>query len=68
MLNNHRPNKDEPSAPFVGQSSFFPRKGDMVLFPSWLVHRVESQGGTDQRIAWSFNLAGGVEAWGRTVY
>ena len=66
-MTSHNPHMEQPLAPFSRQHHFFPKAGDMVLFPSWLVHRVEPQGGETARVAWSFNLAGGVEAWARTA-
>ena len=40
--------------------------GDMVLFPSWLVHKVLPNPKGVQRVAWVFNLAGTAESWLRT--
>jgi hypothetical protein len=53
---------------FIHEYQLFPQAGDMVLFPSWLLHRVDEQGpGSTERIAWSFNVGGGVDAWARTA-
>jgi len=63
--------RSPPSAPFHQQYTFFPKEGQMVVFPSWLVHRVGVQevepGG--ERIAWSFNVVGDsmFDAWTRTA-
>ena len=35
----------EPAAPFHGQLSYFPSEGELLIFPSWLVHKA-SGGGT----------------------
>ena len=59
-------NDDEPLAPFHNQYSFHPSDGDMVLFPSWLVHKVLPNPKGVQRVAWVFNLAGTAESWLRT--
>eukprot|EP00656_Telonema_subtile_P042592 TRINITY_DN4832_c0_g1_i1.p1 TRINITY_DN4832_c0_g1~~TRINITY_DN4832_c0_g1_i1.p1 ORF type:complete len:126 (-),score=19.05 TRINITY_DN4832_c0_g1_i1:232-609(-) len=60
----------EPLAPFHNRISFFPRAGDMVLFPSYLPHRIESHSASSNkgaRVAWAFNLEGGVDTWARVV-
>jgi hypothetical protein len=40
----------------------------MVVFPGWLLHRVEPQRGAEERIAYSFNVVGNTfaDAWART--
>lgn len=47
-----------------GTFTHFPREGDIVLFPSWLVHQVERTRGFEDRISFSFNL--GQAGWLRT--
>eukprot|EP01051_Picozoa_sp_SAG22_P000503 SAG22_NODE_14_length_33165_cov_13.196698_22_plen_70_part_00 len=39
----------QPVAPFHGQYAFFPAAGDLVLFPSWLVHKVGERGWSSSR-------------------
>ena len=59
----------EPGAPFFHQYSLFPKSGDMVLFPSYLVHRVlpnPSPKGEASRIAFAFNLLGKFDCWLRS--
>ena len=60
-------NDDEPLAPFHNQYSWHPAEGDMVLFPSWLVHKVLPNPKGVPRTAWVFNLAGTSESWLRTA-
>ena len=71
-----------PEAPFHHQYYFYPKAGDLILFPSFLVHEVPDQeadsgeederdgdGAEDElegRIAWPFNLYGDLEAWSRS--
>ena len=56
---------EEPDVPFLAKVRFWPKQGQTVLFPSWLVHRVEAPA-TPQtlideekatRIAFAFNVA-----------
>jgi len=47
-----------PRPPFDGRNIFNPKKGDLVIFPGWLVHQVTPTLGEEQRISWSFNLPG----------
>ena len=58
----------QPQAPFHHQYSFAPTAGELVLFPSWLVHHVEPQEG-GERIAWSFNVVADtfMDAWAWTA-
>jgi len=59
----------EPGAPFYHQYSFFPKSGDMILFPSYLVHRVlpnPSPKAEASRIAFAFNLFGEFDCWARS--
>ena len=49
----------QPQAPFHQQYTLTPKAGELVVFPSWLVHHVEPQEG-EERIAWSFNVVAAV--------
>merc|ERR1712166_747090 len=55
----------EPLAPFHQRVHFAPRSGDMVLFPSYLPHRISKHESPPkgERVAWAFNLEGGVDTW-----
>ena len=57
----------EPEAPFHHQTTFFPNAGDLVLFPSWLPHRVppnpSAESNTNPRVTWAFNLEVGSNGW-----
>eukprot|EP00996_Jenningsia_fusiforme_P007152 NODE_946_length_1802_cov_33.129492_g833_i0.p2 GENE.NODE_946_length_1802_cov_33.129492_g833_i0~~NODE_946_length_1802_cov_33.129492_g833_i0.p2 ORF type:complete len:186 (+),score=18.52 NODE_946_length_1802_cov_33.129492_g833_i0:339-896(+) len=44
--------------PFDNEVFFRPTDGDLVLFPGWLVHRVEPTEGMDDRISVPFNVLG----------
>jgi len=59
----------EPLAPFHQRVHFAPRSGDMVLFPSYLPHRISKHESPPkgERVAWAFNLEGGVDTWARMV-
>lgn len=48
----------EPKAPFHHNEYFFPREGDLVCFPSWLVHNVPSHWESETRVAFAANLQG----------
>jgi len=48
----------EPNAPFHHNYHFFAEAGDLVCFPSWLVHRVPSHFEKDARVAFPANLQG----------
>ncbi|CAE7941345.1 unnamed protein product [Symbiodinium necroappetens] len=48
----------EPQAPFHHNEYFFPTEGDLVCFPSWLVHNVPSHWETETRVAFAANLQG----------
>jgi len=52
----------EPMAPFHHNYHFFAEAGDIVCFPSWLVHRVPSHHETAERVAFPANLQAN-EAW-----
>ena len=56
----------EPEAPFVHSTTFFPTTGDIVIFPSYLPHRVPpapKSKSLEPRVSWAFNLEGGDFAW-----
>jgi uncharacterized protein (TIGR02466 family) len=46
----------EPVAPFHHNYQFFAEAGDVVCFPSWLVHRVPSHYEQTERVAFPANL------------
>lgn len=52
----------EPTAPFHHNYHFFADAGDLVCFPSWLVHRVPSHFEKEARVAFAANLQAG-QAW-----
>lgn len=69
----------EPKAPFDAHYQFFAEQGDLVLFPSWLVHKVPPPMGTGSagfRVVFPFNFHLGTgrrsrgtiwDGWERTV-
>lgn len=59
----------EPVAPFHHSEYFFPQKGDLVCFPSWLIHSVPSHRESDTRVAFAANLQGQApwDSWARTI-
>jgi len=58
----------EPQAPFHHNEYFFPEAGDLVCFPSWLVHNVPSHWETQWRVAFAANLQmDGWDPWFRTA-
>jgi uncharacterized protein (TIGR02466 family) len=57
----------EPEGPFHQQFNYFPKEGELVLFPSWLVHKVPSHFGESERVSWPFNYQGPIDSWSRTV-
>ena len=51
--------------PWPTQAAFHPREGDLIIFPSWLRHRVEPGNNLhEHRVSFAFNLHG---SWGATV-
>lgn len=57
-----------PAAPFHHQYHFYPKAGDMIIFPSYLVHQVPPnsiEAADSPRIAWPFNLFADLDAWSR---
>lgn len=66
----HEKERDfEPVAPFHHNEYFFPEAGDLVCFPSWLVHNIPSHWETQTRVAFAANYQGGGswDAWHRTA-
>jgi uncharacterized protein (TIGR02466 family) len=60
----------EPEAPFHQQYNYFPEEGELILFPSWLVHKVPAHKGKDDRVSWPYNYNSAdlnFDAWSRTV-
>uniref|UniRef100_A0A7S0AKS0 Uncharacterized protein n=1 Tax=Pyrodinium bahamense TaxID=73915 RepID=A0A7S0AKS0_9DINO len=58
----------EPVAPFHHNYHFFAEAGDLVCFPSWLVHRVPSHFEQEPRVAFPANLEGqGWDPWYRSA-
>jgi hypothetical protein len=47
-----------PLPPFSNRFFHRPREGEMVLFPSWLVHFVAPTKGNEPRVSFSFNQPG----------
>lgn len=52
----------EPASPFHHNYHFFAEAGDLVCFPSWLVHRVPSHFEETERVAFPANLQND-DAW-----
>ena len=42
----------------LDEEYFFPTEGDLVCFPSWLVHNVPSHWESETRVAFAANLQG----------
>ena len=60
----------EPEAPFHQQYTYFPEEGELILFPSWLVHKVPAHHGKEDRVSWPYNYnsaSNNWDAWSRTV-
>jgi len=59
----------EPHAPFHHNLAYFVSAGDIVCFPSWLVHRVPSHWSTVERVAFPANLQANNawDAWMRSA-
>jgi len=66
---NHK-SKTNPKAPFHHPYTFFPKSGDLICFPSWLVHRVPPHQDKTPRVAFPANLraAEGFEDFGLSWY
>mmetsp|Transcript_68408 Transcript_68408/g.157127 ORF Transcript_68408/g.157127 Transcript_68408/m.157127 type:complete len:309 (+) Transcript_68408:562-1488(+) len=58
----------EPKAPFHRTHMVFPEPGELVLFPSWLVHKVPPHSSTEWRVAIPFNFHLGSKQAGATVW
>jgi ectoine hydroxylase-related dioxygenase (phytanoyl-CoA dioxygenase family) len=46
-----------PAWPYHGVSRYEPEDGDILIFPSYLLHRVERNTGNKQRITMAFDLS-----------
>jgi len=58
----------EPAGPFHQQFSYFPEEGELILFPSWLVHKVPGHNAKEERVAWPYNYKGSTwDGWARTA-
>jgi len=59
----------EPEAPFHHSEYLFPEPGDVVCFPSWLVHTVPSHREAKNRVAFAANLEqqDSWDSWHRTA-
>jgi len=44
-----------PQWPYYGVSYYEPQDGDIILFPSWLLHKIERNPSNKQRINMAFN-------------
>jgi len=51
-----------PLPPFDNRITVRPKEGDLILFPSWLIHQVEPTGGASERISIPFNIHGNWES------
>lgn len=62
--------KTNPKAPFHHPYTFFPKSGDLICFPSWLVHRVPPHQDKTPRVAFPANLRApeGFEDFGLSWY
>lgn len=54
--NNYLYKLTHPAWPYHGTSSYYPEDGDIVIFPSYLLHRVQRNESTKQRISMAFNV------------
>jgi len=50
-----------PLPPFDNRLTITPKAGDLLMFPSWLMHMVSPTSGESQRISIAFNVPGGWE-------
>jgi len=53
-----------PLPPFENRIIYTPKEGDLIVFPSWLLHQVSPTWGEEERISFSFNIPG---EWGKTT-
>jgi hypothetical protein len=51
-----------PLPPFDNRLTIQPKQGDLILFPSWLIHSVNPTPGSEPRISIPFNMDGTWEA------
>lgn len=47
-----------PLPPFENRIIYTPKEGDLIVFPSWLLHQVSPTLGDEERISFSFNIPG----------
>jgi len=47
-----------PLPPFENRIIHTPKEGDLIIFPSWLLHQVSPTFGDEERISFSFNIPG----------
>tara|TARA_R100000008_G_C3560485_1_gene155840 strand:+ start:541 stop:879 length:339 start_codon:yes stop_codon:yes gene_type:complete len=50
------PKKEDESIHISGRVSWEPKENDLIFFPSWLRHEVETNESKEERIVISFNL------------
>jgi len=56
----------EPEGPFLHQVSFFPKEGDMIMFPSYMPHSVPAATeNSHPRVVWAYNLEGAGDSYAR---
>eukprot|EP01113_Clastostelium_recurvatum_P046852 TRINITY_DN8270_c0_g1_i1.p1 TRINITY_DN8270_c0_g1~~TRINITY_DN8270_c0_g1_i1.p1 ORF type:complete len:306 (-),score=93.03 TRINITY_DN8270_c0_g1_i1:22-939(-) len=53
-----------PLPPFENRIIYHPKEGDLIVFPSWLLHQVTPTQGKDVRVSFSCNIPG---EWDRTT-
>jgi uncharacterized protein (TIGR02466 family) len=51
---------------YNGSAKYYPKDGDVIIFPSYLVHRVEPNPSDRDRINIAFNI--GFEEYGNTIF
>jgi len=54
--NNYIYKLTHPAWPYHGTSSYYPEDGDIVIFPSYLLHRVQRNESNKQRINMAFDV------------
>jgi len=47
-----------PLPPFENRIIYNPKEGDLIIFPSWLLHQVTPTQGDEERISFSCNIPG----------
>ena len=56
----------EPESPFLHQVHFFPKQGDMLMFPSYMPHSVPAAtANSEPRVVWAYNLEGAGDSYAR---